>query len=273
MSGLASGGTLIGNLTPNYYRYSSSGLTHGYAFTPSTNILVTAVRAYSGDNVSIWTDSGTLLGSQAVSANGSWVEAALATPVTLSAGTTYRVTGHYGANVWGYYTASWPTTFADGAVGQTFYTAYGDAFPAQVYTTGQGPLVDLRYSVVFSNSIPVSPTSSGAFVNGVWSGNITVLQAATNVVLKADDGAGHMALSTPFNLVTPLRLLSPHRLAGGEFQFTVSSAPGQRLAILVSSNLVSWTTNATLTNSTGTTNYTDPATGLSKRFYRANLLM
>ena len=67
----------------------------------------------------------------------------------------------------------------------------------------QGPLVDLRYQVVFSNSIPVSPTSSGAFVNGVWSGNVTVAQVATNVVLKADDGAGHVALSNPFNVIDP----------------------------------------------------------------------
>jgi hypothetical protein len=32
---------------------------------------------------------------------------------------------------------------------------------------------------------------------------------------------------------------------------------------------VSWITNVTLTNTTGTMNYTDSVTGLSKRFYRA----
>ena len=94
---------------------------------------------------------------------GDWTESALATPIILSAGTTYRVTGHYGPNVWGYYTSAWPTTFANGSVGQTFYTAYGDNFPVQVYTNAQGPLVDLRYQVVTSNSIAISPSSSGAF--------------------------------------------------------------------------------------------------------------
>ncbi len=98
---------------------------------------------------------------------------------------------------------AWPTTFANGSVGQNFYAAYGDTFPAQVYGTNWGPLVDLRYRVAFSNSIPVSPTSSGAFVNGVWSGNVTVAQVATNVVLKADDGAGHVAVSNPFNVIDP----------------------------------------------------------------------
>jgi hypothetical protein len=105
-------------------------------------------------------------------------------------------------------------------------------------------------------------------VGGVWNGTITISQGATNVVLKADDGAGHTALSTPFNLATPIRLLSPKRVAGSQTQFTITSAPGQHLQILASTNLMSWITNATLTNSTGTTNYTD-STSLTKRFYRA----
>ncbi|MGD0260917.1 MAG: C10 family peptidase [Verrucomicrobiota bacterium] len=268
-TGLGSSSTVIGSLSSGYYVYGSE-MTLGYAFTPNTNVQVTAVRGYSTDNVSIWTGSGTLLTSQAVSASGSWVEAALATPITLTGGTTYRVASHLPAGMHGYYLpSSWPTTFANGTVGQNFYYSYGDVFPTTVYGTGEGPLVDLRYSVAFSNSIAVSPTSSGSFVNGVWSGNLTVSQSTTNIVLKADDGAGHTALSTPFNVITPFQLLSPHRLAGGQFQFTVFSTPGQHLQILASSNLLSWTTNATLTNNTGTTNFTDSTTGLSKRFYRA----
>ena len=55
------------------------------------------------------------------------------------------------------------------------------------------------------NSLPtlitISPTNSGNFVNGTWSGNVTVQQSATNVVLQADDGDGHTGLSNPFNVV------------------------------------------------------------------------
>ena len=267
-SGLASSATIIGNLSPNGY-FSGSEVTDGYSFTPNTNVLVTAVRSYSSDQVSIWTDSGTLLGSQSTSSSGSWVETPMATPIMLSAGTTYRVCARIpaGANA-DYRSTSWPTTFANGAVGQNYYWAFGDVFPASIHGTGEGPLVDLRYSVAFSNAIPISPTSSGAFVGGVWNGTITISQGATNVVLKADDGAGHTALSTPFNLATPIRLLSPKRVAGSQTQFTITSAPGQHLQILASTNLMSWITNATLTNSTGTTNYTD-STSLTKRFYRA----
>ena len=271
-SGVGASSTIIGNLTLSSW-LSGSEMTHGYAFTPSTNIQVTAVRGYSTDRVSIWTDGGTLLASQAVSAPGSWVEAPLATPVTLTAGATYRVSAHIPAGVMGYFrTTGWPTTFAYGAVGQNFYWSYGDVFPVSVYGTNQGPLVDLRCSMVFSNPIPVSPTASGIFSSGVWSGNVTLGKAATNVVLKADDGAGHVAVSNPFNLAATLQLLSPQHLGTGRFQFTVSSAPGQRLEILASTGLSNWASIATLTNTTGTTNFTDSTPGLTRRFYRAHQL-
>jgi hypothetical protein len=271
-SGAGASTTIIGNLTWSSYIYGSE-MTLGYAFTPTTNVQVTAVHGYNTDKVSIWTDSGTLLGSQAVSASGSWTEAALASPIALSAGTTYRVGAHLPSGMNGYFrTSGWPTTFANGTVGQSFYYSYGDVCPASVYGTAEGPLVDLRYQVVFTNSVAVSPTSSGSFVNGVWNGNVTIGQAATNVVLKADDGAGHTAFTTPFNVVTAIRLMSPQCPTAGTFQCTVSSALGLRLEILASTNLQQWDTVATLTNSTGTTNFTDSATGLNRRFYRAHQL-
>ena len=195
--------TIIGARSWNM-SLSGSEMTHGYAFTPNTNLQVTAVRGYNTDKVSIWTDSGTLLTSQAVSASGSWVEAALPAPITLAAGTTYRVAAHIPAGWPGYFTTwAWPTAFANGTVGQTFYSSYGDIFPTAAYGTSQGPLVDLRYYVVSSNAIPVSPASSGAFASGIWNGNVTLGAAATNIVLKADDGAGHTAASNPFAVVDP----------------------------------------------------------------------
>jgi hypothetical protein len=271
-SGVGASATIIGSTTSGSY-ISGSEMTLGYAFTPSTNVQVTAVRGYSTDKVSIWTDSGTLLGSQAVSASGSWVEVVMASPITLLAGTTYRVGSHLPAGMHGYYRSSgWPTTFANGTVGQNFCLSYGDVCPISVQATGQGPLVDLRYQVAFSNAIPVSPTTSGAFTSGVWNGNLSVGTLATNVVLKADDGAGHIALSNPFNVTTPIRLLSPQRLGGGQFQCTISSAVGLKIEMQASTNFQNWDALATLTNSTGTTNYTDPNTGLKRRFYRARQL-
>jgi Peptidase C10 family/Carboxypeptidase regulatory-like domain/Spi protease inhibitor/Domain of unknown function (DUF4082) len=277
VTGVVSTNTVVGNLgasetdtDPTY------DWTYGYALTPNTNLQVISVRSYSGSKVSFWTDTGTLLAEQNVtSPPGTWSEIALSTPLTLLAGTTYRVSAYFPVGTTLYltkYSGEWPTTFANGTVGQDFYYVFSDGFPNGVAGTGLGPFLDLRYTVGFSNSIPVSPASSGAFVNGVWYGNIAVSQAAASVVLKADDGAGHVAFSTPFNLITPILLLSPQRPAAGPFTCTISSQPGQHLEILGSTNLSNWITLTTLINSTGTTNFTDSTIGISKRFYRAQQL-
>jgi len=52
-----------------------------------------------------------------------------------------------------------------------------------------------------ANIYSIAPTNSDNFVNGVWSGNITVQQPATNIVLVANDGSGHAGSSNPFNVV------------------------------------------------------------------------
>jgi hypothetical protein len=49
--------------------------------------------------------------------------------------------------------------------------------------------------------VAVSPTVSGNFVNGIWTGNLTVTQAATQMNLRADDGSGHFGDSNAFNVV------------------------------------------------------------------------
>ena len=49
--------------------------------------------------------------------------------------------------------------------------------------------------------VTISPTISGTFAGGMWTGNITVPQPATQMRLHADDGAGHTGESTPFDAV------------------------------------------------------------------------
>jgi hypothetical protein len=51
-----------------------------------------------------------------------------------------------------------------------------------------------------STPVTISPTVSGAFSNGVWSGNITVTQLATQMKLRASDGLGHVGDSAAFNV-------------------------------------------------------------------------
>jgi hypothetical protein len=267
-SGVGASANLLGNLASSAWVYGSE-LTLGYDFTPSTNVQVIAVRGYNTDLVSIWNESGVLLASQAVSLSDSWVEATLAEPVALAAGTSYRIGADIPEGAKGYFGASWPATFADGTVGQTCYYAFGNLFPTTVYANGQGPLVDVVCQPVFTNSVSVSPASSGGFTGGAWSGTVTLGQAATNVVLEANDSAGHTAFSTPLSVSPTFDLLTPRRLPGGGFQFTVSAPQGTGLDILASTDLVNWVTITNLANPGGTVLFTDPAPNSGWRFYRA----
>lgn len=50
-----------------------------------------------------------------------------------------------------------------------------------------------------SSAVGIVPTNTPSFAGGVWSGQVTVTAAGTNIVLKADDGAGHTGMSGAFN--------------------------------------------------------------------------
>ena len=52
-----------------------------------------------------------------------------------------------------------------------------------------------------TNDIPISPVTSGNFVQGVWTGTVHITKKGTNIVLRADDGLGHTGLSVPFNVL------------------------------------------------------------------------
>ena len=62
-----------------------------------------------------------------------------------------------------------------------------------------------------ANPVSITPTSV-TFVNGVWTGSITVLQAATNMYLRADDGSAHIGDSNTFNVTGPAAPLAPDLL-------------------------------------------------------------
>jgi hypothetical protein len=65
-------------------------------------------------------------------------------------------------------------------------------------------------------------------------------------------------------------------LTTGQFSFTLSSEPGHVFSILAATNVAqrvaSWTNIATVTNVTGTFNFTDPAAASPQRFYQARQL-
>jgi len=61
-------------------------------------------------------------------------------------------------------------------------------------------------------SVAMTPTESGVFSGGQWSGDVTALDISDNVVLVADDGAGHSDTSTVFDVTGSRIVITPASL-------------------------------------------------------------
>ncbi|MFN7140497.1 MAG: Calx-beta domain-containing protein, partial [Limisphaerales bacterium] len=198
LSARGDGGWTTNTILGSMIHTTTSSGTHtlGYRFTPSTNLTVTHLRHYMGSKVSIWTDTGALLTSQFISGTlGTWSETPLSSPIVLTSGIPYRI-GAYVSNSTYYYSSPLKTNFPNGTINSGF-TASGDAFPTSSSTINW--FVDLKYSVDSAVNIPITPTTSGFFSNGVWAGSIIVTQPATNVVFRAD-ASGRHGISGPFTV-------------------------------------------------------------------------
>ncbi|MEM7791667.1 MAG: S8 family serine peptidase, partial [Verrucomicrobiota bacterium] len=192
--------------SPESFNAPSPGnTTQGYSFTPSEDLTVTHVRYYSGNKVSIWEDNGNLITSIEVfsSASGTfegiWEETALPDSVLLRAGKTYRVTFYSAPSFDAYSDNSLPSTFPHGTI-DTHYDSLEDTFPTNV-SQNEKWLVGFRYKVLTGTPVAVSPTSSTAFSSGTWTGNVTVLEAASSVQLGArEPNSGATGFSQSFNV-------------------------------------------------------------------------
>jgi uncharacterized repeat protein (TIGR01451 family) len=238
---------ILGDLS--YQNSSSGSAAVGYSFTPDADITVTHVRAYSGGRISVWTDDGVLLAARDVSDfSGTWVETPLLLPLGLSAGNTYRVT-LWSANHKYYSRNGSVTNFPHGSIGSS-YSANSDIFPKTVVASRTW-LVDLRYSVGRSNVVGIAPTLSGSFVDGAWSGSVTVLQAARAMFLTASDESGHVGNSGPFTVYATNDLdlnasgpsISIPRGDPFVYQITVSNTGPAAATLTVLTNLLSGPAN------------------------------
>ena len=184
ISGAATSQTILGAPGPTYGGSNgTNAYTLGYSFTPAANFEVTAVCHYFGTKVSIWTATGILLASQTYSATpGSWTETALASPIQLLAGSTYVVSVYTAGQTY-YWQPSLISGSPVGTVNQGYETT-GDGFPT--LADGAQWFVDLSGNLAATTPLLMSPMSP-AFSNGVWTGNVTVWQAANNAYLQAGD--------------------------------------------------------------------------------------
>ncbi len=158
----------------------------------------------------------------------------------------------------------------------------------------EGPvlMVSLYYRDIESNMVPVSTTSitnSGSvFGSGThfvdfqvrvptvqtgdpWAGQHIGVQFLSAVSPELEGGYWDLDDVRLFAAGAPT-LLAP-ACTNGQFCFTVDSEPGLRFEILASTNLAlslpNWTSLGIVTNTTGATPFSDPATNYNHRFYRA----
>jgi hypothetical protein len=66
----------------------------------------------------------------------------------------------------------------------------------QVFTNFAGSVM-----LTAPGDMSLQPAISGNFVQGVWTGSLTVPQTFTNLILQANDGAGHIGLANSINIV------------------------------------------------------------------------
>jgi hypothetical protein len=87
--------------------------------------------------------------------------------------------------------------------------------------------------------VAILPESSDLFASGSWSGNVTVLQPESSMVLIANDGFGGPAgVSNPFrvNLVPPV--LGPVTRIPGGIDLTWPTYPGASYQLQYKTNLL-----------------------------------
>lgn len=215
LAGVQAGAPITTNILGNQIHDMGLSISYtvGYSFTPACNMTVTHVRHYFGTKVSVWTDDGICLATQTVSSvSRTWKETPLATPVELTGGVRYRV-GVYTAGGSFYWRTNSSSLFNNGVIHQGYH-ASGDAFPSSIDST-HWSLVDLRYMAGVDAPVEVAPTHTGNFVGGVWTGEVAALQVASNMVVQANDGGGHMSSSGLFDVLP----------AGSVFHLTSGSGP------------------------------------------------
>jgi uncharacterized repeat protein (TIGR03803 family) len=110
--------------------------------------------------------------------------------------------------------------------------------------------------------VSITPTASGSFTAGVWSGSMTVLQTASQMRFRAESGTSS-GISNPFDVTGTMSLTFPPSAAEGDAPVTatlaVSHAPAGPLVLtLSSSDPTAATVPATVTLPAGQTSVTFP---------------
>ena len=136
--------------------------------------------------------------------------------------------------------------------------------PGNTITLFQG-----RVALRSTAGIAIQPPASGAFVQGAWTGSLTVTQAASGLILVADDGAGHLGYANAINVVN---LPSISIVQSGSSVLLSWPVMASSFAPEKSPDMISWLPLASTINLAGGTYQTRVPTTGSAQFFRLRLV-
>lgn len=87
------------------------------------------------------------------------------------------------------------TTYGGGDIYGDPLNWTGTSNPTLTYSTNV-PNIKL----ISSHAVAITPTSTGSFSGGSWTGSLTITEPASGVILRVDDGAGHSGRSNAFTV-------------------------------------------------------------------------
>jgi hypothetical protein len=132
--------------------------------------------------------------------------------------------------------------------------------------------------------VEVTPSTSGQFVQGVWTGEITLATPENNIVLRAVDDGGHIGLSAPLavqqqNGMDPQGRAGVLRITGfrvsnngAVISFSSESGKTYRVEWADTPTGGTWTGLADLPGTGQVIQIPDPTLGQASRYYRVLLL-
>lgn len=135
-----------------------------------------------------------------------------------------------------------------------------------VIATGSPPLT---YQWRLNNTNLVD----GGRVSGATNATLTISNLLASdagaYIVTVSNGVGLTNAPPAMLVVLPLAFSPAPSLVQGQMQLTILGAPGHRIEIRVSADLIRWDTLAVVTNVTGTYLFTEPVAGHTRRFYQA----
>jgi len=163
-----------------------------------------------------------------------WVKFDFTTPFVYNGTDNLLVDFSYNNNTWSSSGNCWSTSVS---TNRSLYYRTDSGFGDPLTWSGTTPFGTITNTVPAMridriDLVPIAPQETGPFVNGVWTGNLTVSECGSNVVLIAQSPTGHQAQSNPIDVLERLIGL-PQALDNETVAWTTAGAADWRGRVVV----------------------------------------